>query len=333
MKAEEILQNIKSKNIAPVYLLTGEESFFIDQISDFLEDKVIDESQKDFDLQIFYGKDSNVLDILSSVKQYPLLGDKRLVILREAQQLKGFEKLGEYLEQPSQQTVFVICYRDKKIDKRSSLYKKKSKEVLFFQSDKLYENQTLQWAEKFITRKKRHISPKALQLLIEKTGTELTLVYNELNKLLLNVKEGEKITSNIISEQIGILKDFNLFELQQALGTRNALKCQLIVKHFSKNPKNHPLVVTLGFLYGYFCKLIILNGLKSPNDQDIAKTLGVHPFFVKEYRAAIHFYDLRKCVAILSFLREADVKSKGFTNVSLNDENLLKELIFKIIHI
>lgn len=333
MKAEEILRDIKSGQIAPVYLLTGEEPFFVDQIAGYIEENTIDESQKDFDFQVFYGKDSNVLDVLSSVKQYPLMGERRLVVLREAQQLKQIEKLTEYLEAPSLQTIFVICYREKKIDKRSALYKKKSKDVLFYQSDKLYDNQALQWAENYLNRRKRPITPRALQLLIEKTGTDIQLIFNELQKLLINVPEGEKISVDIVSEQVGILKDFNLFELQQAIAVRNALKCQLIVKHFSKNPKNHPLVVTLGFLYGYFCKMIILNGMNTTNDKQIAKELGVHPFFVSEYLAAKKYYDLRKCVAILSFLREADVKSKGFNNTSLNDENLLKELIFKIIHI
>ena len=333
MKAEEILRAIKSGEVAPVYLLTGEEPFFIDQIAKYIEDNILDETQKDFDFQVFYGKDSNVLDVLSSVKQYPVLGQKRLVILREAQQLKQIEKLTEYLEVPSDHTVFVICYREKKIDKRSALYKKKSKDVVFFQSDKLYDNQALQWAESYLSKRKRPITPRALQLLIEKTGTDLQLIFNELQKLLINIPEGEKISVDVVSEQVGILKDFNLFELQQAIATRNSLKCQLIVKHFSKNPKNHPLVVTLGFLYGYFCKMIILNGMTTNNDKQIAKELGVHPFFVSEYLTAKSYYDLRKCVAILSFLREADVKSKGFNNVSLNDENLLKELIFKIIHI
>lgn len=333
MKAEEILLKIKSKSYNPVYLLTGEESFFIDQISKYIEEHVLEEGQEDFDFQVFYGKDSNVLDILSSVKQYPLMGARRLVILREAQQLKQIEKLTEYIESPSETTVFVICFRDKKIDKRSSLYKKRAKSVLFFQSDKLYENQAMAWAENYLKRKKRPTSPRALQLLIEKTGPDLQLIYNELEKLLINIPEGDKIDVNIISEQIGVLKDFNLFELQKALANRNALKCQLIVKHFCKNPKSHPLVVTLGFLYGYFCKLIVLNGLETNNEQQIAKALGIHPFFVKEYLGAKQFYNLRKCVAILSFLREADVKSKGFNNTSLNDENLLKELIFKIIHV
>lgn len=333
MKAEDILRAIKSGDVAPVYLLTGEEPFFIDQIAKYIEDNILDESQKDFDFQVFYGKDSNVLDVLSSVKQYPILGERRLVILREAQQLKQIEKLTEYLAQPSANTVFVICYREKKIDKRSSLYKKKSKDVVFYQSDKLYDNQALQWAENYLVRRKRPITPRALQLLVEKTGTDIQLIFNELQKLMINVPEGEKISVDIVSEQVGILKDFNLFELQQAISTRNSLKCQLIVKHFSKNPKTHPLVVTLGFLYGYFCKMIILNGMTTNNDKEIAKELGVHPFFVNEYLAAKKYYDLRKCVAILSFLREADVKSKGFNNASLNDENLLKELIFKIIHV
>lgn len=333
MKAEEILRSIKSGEYAPVYLLTGEEPFFIDQIAKYAEDTVLDETQKDFDFQVFYGKDSNVLDVLSSVKQYPVLGERRLVVLREAQELKQIEKLTEYVESPSLHTVFVICYREKKIDKRSSLYKKRSKDVVFFQSDKLYDNQALQWAENYLVKRKRPITPRALQLLIEKTGTDLQLIFNELQKLLINIPEGDKITVDAVSEQVGILKDFNLFELQQAIATRNSLKCQLIVKHFSKNPKTHPLVVTLGFLYGYFCKMIVLNGMTTSNDKQIAKELGVHPFFVSEYLAAKKYYDLRKCVAILSFLREADVKSKGFNNVSLNDENLLKELIFKIIHI
>jgi len=333
MKAEDILKAIKQGKHAPVYLLTGEEPFFIDQIAKYIEENVLDESQKDFDFQVFYGKDSNVLDVLSSVKQYPILGEKRLVILREAQQLKQIEKLTEYVEAPSLNTIFVICYREKKIDKRSSLYKKRSKEVIFFQSDKLYDNQALQWAENFLVRRKRPITPRALQLLIEKTGTDIQLIYNELQKLLINIPEGDKITVDVVSEQVGILKDFNLFELQQAIATRNSLKCQLIVKHFSKNSKTHPLVVTLGFLYGYFCKMIILNGMTTNNDKQIAKELGVHPFFVGEYLTAKKYYNLRKCVAILSFLREADVKSKGFNNTSLNDENLLKELIFKIIHI
>lgn len=330
---ENVLKDIKNKSFAPIYILSGEETFYIDQISDFIEKYLLDDTQKSFDFQVFYGKDSNVLDVLSSVKQYPILAEKRLVILREAQHLKNIEKLTSYFKTYSPTSCLVICYKGKNLDKRSSFYKNINKESVFIQSDKLYENKAFDWIQKFVKNRKRTISPKSVQLLLEKTGTDLTLIYNEVQKLLINIPEGSEITADVISKQVGILKDFTLFELQDAIAKKNAYKCQLIIKYFAKNPKNHPLTVTVSFLFSYFSKLIMLHGSTSKNEKSIAQLIGVHPFFVKDYIATASNYNLKKCVQILSFLRETDIKSKGFGNVSSTDKELLKELVFKIIHI
>jgi DNA polymerase-3 subunit delta len=330
---EEIFKDIKRGNIAPIYLLSGEEVFYIDQIEKTIDSTLLDETQKSFDYQVFYGKDSKVLDIISSAKQYPVLGEKRLVIVREAQQLKNIEKIADYFKSFSPQTCLLICYKGKNIDKRQSWYKQLPKTAVFVKSDKLYDNQATDWIHDFVKRRKRIISPKNIQLILEKTGTNLTIIYNELQKLFITIKEGEEITEKAIAFQIGILKDFSLFELQNSIIKKDAYKCQLIAKHFTKNPKNHPLTVTVSFLFGFFSKIIALHGLNNHSEMEIAKAIGVHKFFVKDYILAARSYNLKKCVKVLSFLREADIKSKGMKNVSTTDEDLLKELIFKIIHI
>jgi DNA polymerase-3 subunit delta len=332
-KAEEIIRSIKKRDFSPVYFLSGEEPFFTDYIADLIDDTLLDEGQKDFDSQVFYGKDSNVLDIISSAKQYPILAENRMVIVREAQLLKGIEKFKDYFQKIAPKTVLVICYRQKKIDKRSALYKSFPKEIAFLEAKPLYENEAFKWVENFVTDSKRKIAPGSIRLLLEKTGTNLSLIYNELVKLFITIPEGEALTEDIIAEKIGVLKEFTIFELQKAISTRNALRCQMIVKHFAQNPKKHPLVVTLSSLYNYITKLIIIHGMNTQNEREIAKAIGVHPFFVGEYLTAAKYLDLRKSVQILSFLREADVRSKGYDNVSLSDEQLLKELVFKMIHI
>ncbi|MGB0883622.1 MAG: DNA polymerase III subunit delta [Flavobacteriales bacterium] len=333
MDFKTLYSELQNKIFQPVYLLTGEETFFIDKISQYIEDKLLNEEQKAFDFQIFYGKDSKALDIISALKQYPLVGEKRLVILKEAQQLRDFKTLGTYLKSPLESTVFVICYKGKPIDKRSALYKNLSKSVVFFYSKALYDNQAAIWAKEELQTRGYTISPPALELLLEKTGSKIQYIDNELSKLYINCSKEQPIDVKIIEEQVGILKEYSVFELQNALMKRDAFRCQNIILHFSKNPKNYPLTMTLAALFSWISKLIIANGIQTKNDYEAAKTIGVSPYFVKDYMQAKSHYNLRRSVAILDFIRKADAESKGFGNVSTSQHNILKELIFKIIHI
>lgn len=333
MTYEQIISDIKQRKYSPVYMLSGEENYFIDRISSLLEDTVLDEAQKSFDLRILYGRDIDVLTLISEAKRFPFTSEYQLVIVKEAQHLKQLDKLVSYVQQSNPNTILVLCYMHKKLDKRTKFYNSLKGNGIFFESKRLYENQVESWIKDYLKSEGFDIEFKALQMLVEKTGTELSVLANELDKLIMNSGANKKITAALVEEYVGILRDFNLFELQNALIKKDPLKSQKIVRHFAANPKNHPLQVSLSFIFGFISKIIICHGLGSKDSGSIAKTLRVNPYFAKDYIEAMSKYNLKKCVAILSFIREADIRSKGIGNVSISDDDLLKELVFKIMHI
>ncbi len=333
MTYDQIVSDIKKKNFSPIYLLGGEEDYFIDSVSNLLEATVLDEAQKSFDLRVLYGRDIDVLTLISEAKRFPFTAEHQLVIVKEAQQLKQIDKLASYISQPNPSTILVLCYMHKKVDKRTKLYTAIKGNGVFLEANRLYENQVEGWVKEYLKKRGFKIEFKALQMLIEKTGTELSILVNELDKLQMNAGEDKNITAALVEEYVGILKDFNLFELQNALIKKDAFKAQKIVRHFAANQKSHPLQVSLSFLFGFVSKVIVCHGLESKDPASIAKALRVNPYFSKDYIAAMSSYNLKRCVSILSFLREADTKSKGIENASISDDDLLKELVFKMLHV
>lgn len=332
MKFENVLSDLRAKKYSPVYFLMGDESYFIDKISDYITQNILDESEKDFNQSVLYGKESTIEGILSKAKQFPLMGDKVVVVVKEAQSLRKIEDLQAYIENPQQSTILVICYKNKLLDKRKSFAKTVAKKAVLFESKKLYENQIPEWISNFVKSKNYQIQHKAAYLLAEYLGNDLNKITNELDKLMIIVPEKAEISSEIIEQNIGISKDFNNFELTNALGKKDILKSNRIANYFANNPKSNPLVVTLGVLFSFFQKTLVYHVLTDKSQRNVVAELKINPYFVKDYQLAAKHYGKRKCMTIISLIREYDMKCKGVGNASNSDGELLKELLYKILH-
>jgi DNA polymerase-3 subunit delta len=328
-KAKTIINSVKNGDLKPIYFLMGEEPYYIDGISDYIEKTVLSEEEKGFNQMILYGRDVSVDDIISNAKRYPMMAERQVVIVKEAQELsRTIENLTHYAENPQPTTVLVFCYKYKKLDARKKLAKTISKTGVLFESKKLYENQIPDWIKRVLTAKGYTITPKAAQMLTEFLGNDLGKINNELEKLQLILPKGAQITPQLIEENIGISKDFNNFELQNAIGERDIKKAYTIIQYFSQNPKNHPLVMTIALLYSFFSKLLKYHALS--NKGNAAKALGVNPYFIKDYETAAKNYSMKKVSAIVAAIRETDMKSKGVGASNLSQGDLLKELLVKI---
>lgn len=327
-----IVSDIKNGNIKPIYFLMGDEPYYIDKISDYIEEHVLDEAEKGFNQQIMYGRDASIEDIVSSAKRYPMMAERQVLIIKEAQDLsRNIEKLLSYAENPQPTTVLVLNYKYKKLDKRKKLHKAIAKSGLIYESKKLYENQVSDWIRRVLSGKKYQIEPKASQMLVEFLGTDLSKISNELDKLMIILPKETIIDDKHIEDNIGISKDFNNFELRKAVGEKNVLKSNRIINYFSENPKNNPTVMTISLLNSFFTQLLLFHGLKDKSKNSVARALGVNPYFVDEYFLAGRNYPMRKVAQVIAFLRDADVKSKG-VGANLTQEDILKELLFKILH-
>ena len=332
MNYKEIISLISNKDFHPIYFLMGEEPFYIDKISDYIAEKVLKAEEKEFNQSVLYGKDVEVEQIISEAKQFPFGAEKRVIIVKEAQNIKNIEQLETYLDSPQPSTLLVICYKYKKIDKRKKFGKTLYKKAFVFESKRFYDNQVSNWIAKYLNEKGYKIEEKANFMLAEFLGTELSNISNELDKLMLIVKKEEKITASIVEKNIGISKDYNIFEFQQALGSKDILKSNQIVNHFAANPKNHPLVVTLGMLFSFFQKLMAYHSIKDKNKNNVAVELKVNPYFVNQYSSAAQNYSQSKLFDIFTHLKQYDLKSKGVNNTSTKDGELLKELVYRILH-
>jgi DNA polymerase III subunit delta len=327
----KIVNDIKAGNIKPIYFLMGEESYYIDKLSDYIEDKVLTEDEKGFNQTVLYGRDVTIEDIVSTAKRYPMMAERQVVIVKEAQDLsRTIDKIESYAENPMPSTVLVICYKYKTLDKRKKVTKLLAKNGIVYESKKLYENQVGDWIKRVLTGKKYSIEPKANAMLVEFLGTDLSKINNELEKLQIILPKGSTITPHHIEENIGFSKDFNVFELRKAIGDRNQLRAYTIADNFAQNPKDNPIVVTTSLVFSFFVQLLKYHGLKDKNPNNVAKVLGVNPFFMKDYDIALKNYPMRKVSQIVSSLRDIDVKSKGVGANALPQSDLLKEMLFKI---
>ncbi|MEO5645448.1 MAG: DNA polymerase III subunit delta [Bacteroidia bacterium] len=328
----DIISDLKKKVYKPVYFLSGEEPYFIDQISDFIEKKVLDENEKEFNQTVLYGRDTDVGTIIGEAKRYPMMSDKMVIIVKEAQNIRNIEDLDSYIANPLNSTILVICYKYKTLDKRKAFPKTVAKKGVLFESKKLYDNKIPDWISAYLKDKKYTISPKSSQLLTEYLGNDLGKISNELDKLMINLPPGTEITPDHIQMNIGISKDFNTFELNDALTKKDVVKANRIINYFASNSKEHPLVLTIASLNSFFVKLLRYHGLEDKSKESAAKALGVHPFFVSDYINAARNYPMQKLKAIAGYLREYDLRSKGVDNASADDGALMKELIWKILH-
>ncbi|MFC2079839.1 DNA polymerase III subunit delta [Bacteroidota bacterium] len=330
---EQILADIEKKLYHPVYFLTGEEAYYIDQISDYIQENVLNESEKTFNQTILYGKDTDAVAVMNAAKRFPMMSEFQVVIVKEAQDMKDIDNLVHYIENPLKSTLLVLDYKYKKPDKRKKVFKALINNSIYLESKKLYDNQVPGWISGYVASKNLSIEPKASVLLVEFLGSDLSKISNEIDKLIIALGENEKmITSALIERNIGISKDYNNFELQNALGKKDVLKANRIINYFADNQKNHPLVLTINTLYSFFSKILIYYWIKDKSKDNLSEQLGVRPYFVKDYVDAARNYNANKVIQIIEILREYDLKSKGYKGTVIPGGDLLKEMIFKILH-
>ena len=330
---DQVMSDLRRKAYKPIYFLMGEEAYYIDQISDYIQASVLDESQREFDLTIVYGKDADLTTIINAAKRYPMMSPYQVVIVKEAQSIKDWDPMQYYLSNPSQSTILVFAYKYGSPDKRKKWVLDISKIGVVFESEKLRDYEMGAWINAYARNKNVTVDVKAIQMLTEFLGTNLSKVANELDKLLLTKPSNTSIiTPEQVEKNIGISKDFNVFELQDALIERNVLKANRIIRYFADNKKNNPLVMVLPQLFGLFSNLMIFHYLKDRSQVAVASELKINPFFVKKYEMAAKNYGAWKTMNIISWIRETDARSKGVDSNGVEDGELMKELIFKILH-
>ena len=327
----KIVNDIKNGKIKPIYFLMGEEAYYIDKLSDYIEENVLSEEEKSFNQTVLYGRDVTMEDIISTAKRYPMMAERQVVIVKEAQDLvKTIDKIESYADNPMPTTVLVFCYKYKTLDKRKKVTKLLDKNGLVFESKKLYENQVGDWIKRVLAGKQLQIHPKAVAMLVDFLGTDLGKIANELDKLAIVLQQGSTITPEIIEENIGFSKDYNVFEFRKAIGERDQLKAYKIAHHFAENPKENPMVMTTTLVFAFFVQLLQYHGLKDKNPKNVATVLKVNPYFLKDYDTALRNYPMKKVSQIVATLRDTDVKSKGVGANSQKDADLLKEMLVKV---
>jgi len=332
-EVKNIVSDINKGTISPIYLLMGEEPYYIDKISEYIENSVLSEEERGFNQMVLYGRDVSIEEIVANAKRFPMMAERQVVIVKEAQDLsRTIDKLIDYAQNPQPSTVLVLNYKYKKFDKRKALYKAINKQGVVFESKKLYENQVADWIRRVLSPKEYTIVPKAAQMLVEFLGTDLSKINNELEKLMLVVPKGRQITPELIEENIGISKDYNNFELRKAIGEKNALRAHQIINYFADNPKDNPIVVTIALLYNFFSQLLHYHGLNDKSPRAVASSLRINPYFVNEYILAARNYPMKRVSVIIDLLRETDLKSKGVNANALPQKDLLKELVVKILN-
>ncbi len=332
MDYKTIISNLKKKIYHPIYFLWGEEPYYIDKISDYIAENVLTDAEKGFNQTIFYGKDTEVYTIIEASRRFPMMANQQVIIVKEAQDVKKIEELKAYTANPLNSTILVLNYKYKKLDKRTAFAKSLDKNGVIFESKKVYENKIPGWIETYLHDSQYDITPQAAVMLAEYIGADLSKVANELNKLVIALPKNTKITPEHIEKNIGISKEYNVFELQNALGERNILKANKIINYFGANPSSNPIQRTISSLYMFFAKLFMYHFLPDKSERSVAASLGLHPFIAKSYVAAARKYNPKKLYQIVGILRDYDMKSKGFGNSSTTASDLQKELIYKILH-
>ena len=334
---ELIFKNIKNKEFLPIYFFHGEEAYYIDIAVKALENDVLTEDEKAFNQTVVYGKDTNYNEILSLAKQYPMMGDKQLIIVKEAQDLKFNDEetkiLEKYVENPVESTILVFAHKHKKVDSRKKVFKTLDKAKMLFHSEPVKDYNLAKWIDDEARNLQIKLAPGISQLLADYLGNDLSRIANELNKMKLVLKDGEVLDGKLVETHIGISKEFNVFELQKALGKKDANTAFKIAYYMGKNPKTNPIVMTIGNLYNFFSNVVLYHTVSHQSPPTISSELGINPYFVKDYAEAARLYPLKFATRIISVLREIDLKSKGLGAVNMDEGELLKEMVYKIINI
>lgn len=342
MTVAALLNDLKARKFKPVYLFHGEEPFYIDLFSDYIEKNLLTDAEKGFNQTVLYGRDTDIMAVLNSAKRFPMMSDYQLVLIKEAQDMKWGKETEDkksidpfltYLEKPLASTILVFCYKHGKFDKRKKTYKAIEKNGVVFESAVIYENKVPAWVEDFVREKAYRINPRAAALIAEYLGNDLSKISNELEKLMLNIPKGNEISIDDVQNNIGISKEYNVFELQDALAKRDILKANRIINYFGSNTKANPIQMVLGALNTWFTKILKYHYIADRSPQTLAKELGVNPYFIKDYDLAAKSFNLSRTFEVISYLREYDLKTKGVDSTgNTEDGDLLKELIFKILH-
>jgi DNA polymerase-3 subunit delta len=331
---EEIISDLKNRIFKPVYFLAGEEPYYIDLITDYIEDKILPEAEKAFNQIVIYGDDTNIAAIIDTARRFPMMASHQVVIVKEAQSLKKIEDLAIYLEKPLLSTILVFSYKYNTLDKRTKFYKALESHAVYFESVRIRDYLIPAWIERHLMLKGIKTDPSASALLTEYLGTDLHKIVNELDKLIITLPAGKPvITTSLIEKNIGISKDYNNFELQKAIGEKNVLKANMIVHYFANNPKDNPINLTISSILGLFSKLLTYHYLTDKSKNNVAAVLKINPFFVKEYEVSAMKYNVSKTVQIISLLRTFDMKSKGYGDPGTEPGELLKELVYRILHL
>ena len=329
---KQIENDIQSKKFSPIYLLMGEEEFYINKITNLIINNSISESEKEFNLNILYGKDTSVDEIISICKKFPLMSKFQLVVIKEAQDLsRTIDQLTSYTNNFLESTILIINYKHKTLDKRKSLYKSIAKNGTVLESKKLYDNQVQQWINQYLSDKNIKASNKAVAMIVDYLGSDLNKIANELNKLIQLKKDKKEISDIDIEKYIGISKEYNNFELRKAISEKNTFKAFQIADYFSKNSNSNPLVVTISMVFDFFSKLLLYHANDSIPDSKKAIILKINPFFISEYNRASKNYSIKKVTEVISIIREYDLKSKGSGAKNITHLDLLKEMISRIV--
>lgn len=339
LQPNQVLAELRSGKYAPVYFLQGEEPFYIDQISDFIEDNCIPEAERGFNQTILYGKDVNMGQVITNARRFPMMAERQLVIVKEAKDIQDIDKeegqklLIDYLNHPVPSTVLVFAHKHKKLDGRKPLAKEVKSKSLLLSTTKLYDNQVPQWIEEFVKEKGLKIEPEATRLLSEYLGTNLERQSNEISKIGLNMKEGQAITAALIQKYVGINKDFNAFELQKAIAIGDVLKANRIVNYFTANIKANSPIMVIAMIYPFYAKILMAHGSKDKSAGTLAKILRVSPHMVnREYLPALNRISMAKAMQSISILKEADLRAKGVDAGGMSQGDILKEMVFKLMH-
>lgn len=335
------MSDLKKKIYKPLYFLMGEESYFIDEITSYIEKNALPEEERSFNQTVLYGKDIDLGLLLNTARRFPMMSNYNVVIVKEAQNMRGIEGAPAnekdpflmYAENPPASTILVINFKGKSLDKRKKIFKTLDKNAALLESKKIYENKVGAWIMNYLKSEGYSIDVKAAELMASHLGNNLSKVANEIKKLMIVLPQGTKITLKDIEDNVGISKDFNVFELQDALGKKDVYRANLIVHNMGQNPKTKSIVPMIAFLYTFFSKLLMVHSTNDKSNQALASLLGVHPFFIKDYLVAARNYSKAKCAYIIGFLREYDAKSKGIDSPPTDDSELMLELIYKILHI
>lgn len=331
---DDILKELRAKQYRPVYYLMGEEPYYIDLIADYITDNILTETEKEFNLTVVYGADVDIATVINAAKRYPMMSEHQVVVVKEAQNIRNMEELSYYLQKPLLSTILVICHKHGVLDRRKKLAAEIEKTGVLFESKKVKDAQLPAFITSYMKRKGIDVEPKATAMLADFVGADLSRLTGELEKLIITLPKGHtRVTPEQIEKNIGISKDYNNFELRSALVEKDVLKANKIIKYFEENPKTNPIQMTLSLLFGFFSNLMLAYYAPEKSEQGIANMLGLRTSWqAKDYLAAMRRYNGVKTMQIIGEIRYADAKSKGVGNPSLSDGDILRELVFKILH-